>query len=998
MQTADKLRAGFKEAYASLNPAQKKAVDTIEGPVMVIAGPGTGKTQILTLRIANILKETQIDPENILALTFTNSGVRAMRERLRTYIHDEAYRVGIYTFHSFAEHILTRYSSYFPNREFSQVITELEKAKVLEQILEQHDFTEIVSTYDRFSSLKQVMGAIDDIKQEGLHPDEFEASLSKWEKVQLEDESMFYKRATGTYKVGDMKPTEKKKVEKRVAKAYEIATVFKEYQRQLEKLNRYDFSDMILSVLDVLEHDENLKLDLQEQYQYVLVDEHQDTNEGQNKLIELLTGAEHLDGRPNLFTVGDEKQSIYRFQGASDKAFTHFQDHYQDVMVIELEENYRSSAPILSASHGLIKHSLPNAKTLKSNIVEDHSITVREFSDYKFELLYIVKDIKAKIEAGVSPDEIAIIYRSNKHLAEIKSLLQQFAVPYHVLSRDTLLDDPSIQMFINLIRVVVDPNDDHALGKLLFADFIGLDSLMVAHTLHEYSLVRREKSDKRKLIDLLKESSEYKDLVGLVTSLKTYEANHLFVETFKEALHQSKYLERVLSSSDSRSGLRKVEILFNELRQQADRAVEYSGRDFIAFIDATLDYGLNIEVIATSVGKGVQCMTAHGSKGLEFEHVYLINTARSNWEKSRGFSSISLPLERYTGELDDERRLFYVAITRAKTHLSITSSKQDWYGKALEPSQFISELDDSAVQVESSESFEVASEDELVRFFNVTKAGNSVFDPTYLKDRFLEANLSVTALNNYIDCPLKYLFRNLIQLPDVYTPALRYGDTIHRALESFFIESMEAGKILPKDVLLTAYESAMQTSGFYAADYDQYLKKGRQSLGMYHDYYHSDWTIKVALEEYVRKSYQSADVELTLSGKIDKIEFLGEMGQGEVRVIDYKTGKVFSKKSTKDQKEALERQICFYHLLLQGYKAGDVRITEAVLDFVEPTEDNEFEQKTLTVSDEDIAVLKTEIDTMVQEVIDGSFLEKGCEKKDCEACAFWAGLQNKDSL
>jgi len=987
------IGTAFADAYASLNAAQKEAVDTIEGPVMVIAGPGTGKTQILTLRIAKILLETDTRPENILALTFTNSGARAMRERLRTYIHDEAYRVGIFTFHSFAEHILSHYSSYFPAREFSQVITELEKAKLLEAILDQHDFTEIVSAYDKYSSLKQVMGAIDDIKQEGFDPNEFEALLPKWEEEQLNSETMFYKRATGKYQVGDTKPAEKQKVEKRLAKAREIATIFTQYQRQLEKLNRYDFSDMILSVLRVFEHDENLKLDLQEQYQYILVDEHQDTNEGQNKLIQLLTDAEHLGGRPNLFTVGDEKQSIYRFQGASDKAFAHFKSHYKDVAVIELDQNYRSTTAILSASHGLIQHSLPSAQSLSSNRAEEHPVSVCEFSDYKFELLYVVKDIKKKLEAGVSPDEIAIIYRSNKHLTDIKLLMQQFSVPYHVRSRDTLLDDPGVQMFINLIRVVMNPHDDHHLGKLLFANFLGLDPLMVTDTLRKYSLERRSQKDSMKLIDLLKTLPAYETLITLIATLQTFEANHHFTETFKEALQQSGYLQHVLGSNDSRSGLRKIEILFNELRKQAEQSPHYSGVDFVAFIDATLAYNLNIEVTAANVGKGVQCMTAHGSKGLEFEHVYLLNTARSNWEKSRGFSSIALPLQRYAGEVDDERRLFYVAITRAKTHLTISSSKQDWYGKALEPSQFISELSDDAVRFESVEDFEAESAGELVRFLSSDTVIDSVLTPEYLKDRFLEENISVTALNNYLDCPLKYLFRNLIKLPDVYTPALRYGDTMHRALESFFRQSVTGGLVPERNVLLEAYEQAMKTSGFYTDDFEKYLRKGRQSLGMYYDYYHQDWSCKVSLEEYVRKEYVSGDYELTLSGMIDKIEYLEEIGYGKVRVIDYKTGKVFSKKSTKAQKEALERQIRFYHLLLQGYKNGELTIAEALLDFVEPTDDGVFEQKTLMVTNDDITSLKQEIDTMVNEVTDGTFLKKGCGKKDCVACIFWSGLK-----
>jgi len=983
----------FDEAYAMLNVQQKEAVDTIEGPVMVIAGPGTGKTQILTLRIANILRQTQADPENILALTFTNSGVQAMRKRLRGYIGDEAYRVGIYTFHSFAEHVLQKYRAYFPAQEFANVISEIEKAKLIEAILEQHDFTEIVSTYDRFSSLKQVMSGIGDIKQEGLRPDEFEASIAPWEEEQLQADTMFYKRASGPHKVGDVKPTERQKVQKRVAKVREIATVFAAYQRALKEQNLYDFSDMILTVLAELESNEHLKFDLQEQYQYLLVDEHQDTNDGQNKLIEQLADAPHLDGRPNLFTVGDEKQAIYRFQGASDAAFSHFKQQYQDVEIIELEQNYRSTAPILASSHELITKSLPTAQALVSNMIDERLIAVREFSDYKFELLFVANDIADKIASGVSPDEISIIYRSNKHLLEIKSLLQARNVPYQVRSRDTLLDDPAIQNLLLLVRVIHNPLDDHSLGKVLFADFLGLDALMVAKTLNAFHLAKRSDQRPASLVAFLESDERYQTLLQLITQLQTYEANHTFAETFKELLQQSGFLHALLQKPDSRSALRKVEVLFNEFKQQSERSLSYRAADFLTFIDAVLSYSLNIEVTAAQVGVGVQCMTAHGSKGLEFEHVYMLNTAMTNWEKSRGFSSITLPMERYKSDLDDERRLFYVALTRAKTHLAVSSSKQDWSGKALEPSRFIAELGTEHVELVDTAAFETAQESALVEFFGNPTIEDSVFNTTYLAERFRSENLSVTSLNNYLDCPIKYLFRNLIQLPDVYTPTLRYGNAVHGALEHFFTESHTAGSVLQKETLFAHYQTAMQAAGFTATDYDTFLRKGRQSLGMYYDYYQSDWSVSVTLETYIRRTLALPDIELTLSGKIDKLEYLRTFGTGPVRVVDYKTGKAFSKKSTKAQKQALERQIQFYHLLLDGYKQGDVYVESAMLDFVEPTDSGEFEQKTLQVTAADLTALQSEIAAMAASVLDGSFLTKGCAKKDCQHCAFFATVQ-----
>ncbi len=544
-------------------------------------------------------------------------------------------------------------------------------------------------------------------------------------------------------------------------------------------------------------------------------------------------------------------------------------------------------------------------------------------------------------------------------------------------------------MFLELVRVLANPNDSNSLAKLLFADFIGLDALLVTKTLREYQSYTRTQGSEP-LIEYLARDTTFGELLQLISELQRFDKNHHFTETFKEALQQSGYLAKVLSSSDSRSGLRKVEVLFNELRQQAEAVHTYSAADFVAFVDATISYNLSIEVVATSVGTGVQCMTAHGSKGLEFAHVYLINTASSNWEKRRAFPGITLPIQKYAGDTDDERRLFYVALTRAKTELHISSSKQDWSGKALEPSRFIAELGEDGVAVVDTKQFEVEKESELSRFLSESTISDSVLSPTFLAEKFKEENISVTSLNNYIECPLKYLFRNLIRLPDVYTPALRYGDAVHRALEDFFAASSKAGDILPKQVLLDAYTQSAQTAGFTETDYETFILKGRQSLGAYYDYYHTDWTTNVSLEEYIRRSLPLSDLDVTLSGKIDKLAYERDSLTGPVTIIDYKTGKVFSKKSTKAQKEALERQIQFYHLLLQDYKDGDVYITEAMLDFVEPTDENTFEQKTLPVTDEDLVELTSLIETMAHEILNGSFLEKGCQKKDCEACQLWA--------
>lgn len=995
----------FLEKYKQLNPSQKDAVDSVEGPVMVVAGPGTGKTTILTLRIANILLKTDAKPENILALTFTNSGVNAMRKNLIKFIGDEAYRVNIFTFHSFAEYLIKEFSFYFKEFEGSKIINDLDKVHILENILEKNSFKELVSFHDLFLFLGQIKKSIDTIKQEGLTPDEFSKLIPKWEKEMLQDDSIFYKRKFGKFNAGDIKPSEELKIKKQIAKAKEIAQVFEEYQEEIKSKHLHDFSDIILLVLEQLEKNENFKLDLQEQYQYVLVDEHQDTNEGQNKLIELLTDAEHLDGNPNLFTVGDEKQSIYRFQGASQETFDHLQSVYPNIKIINLETNYRSNKTILDSSHELIINSIENAYKLTPFNKQDKKINILEFSNYKFEILYIANDIAKKIEQEkLDPKEIAVIYRSNKHLKEIQNIFNQKNIPHTVLSKENLLEDFDINNLINYIKVVHNPADNYVFGKLLFANFLKIDSHDVLKILNKH----RELNKRQNVMTIfamlenpeilkeleLSENNNISEIIKTIKTLKTDSENLEFLTFIKKVLDESNYLSFILKSNNSQDQLLKLDKLFDEIKRQIQNKKQYYVSDFVKFIDAYKKYNLEISSKNPEFLDGVQLMTAHKSKGLEFDTVYIINSSRSNWEKSRGFGSIKLPINEYKGDVDDERRLFYVAMTRAKNNLYISSSLTDWEGKEQDRTQFITELDQDLLEKIDVSEFEKDNFKEFNLFFNNFNLEKSIWNKEYLSSLFLTKTLSVTSLNNYINCPMKYLFRNLIQLPSEYSATLLFGNLIHAALEEFFNQSKIAEKIIQKEKLLEIFNQKVEHSSLYGSELERLLEKGQKLLSDYYDEYSETWTYKIATEKYIKRSFEiNKDLSLELSGILDKIEYLDSELEGKINIIDYKTGKTYSDKSTKDQKEDLKRQIIFYHILLENYHDGAYRINQAILDFTEPNKKGEFEQTTFSVSESDIDDVKSEIQKMTTEIISGEFLEKGCHKKDCEFCDFFNKIQ-----
>lgn len=984
----------FDRAYKSLNKEQKKAVDSFEDPTMVVAGPGTGKTKILTLRIAKML-EGSVLPENILALTYTTAGVISMREKLLEIIGDRAYRVNIFTFHAFCEHIMKEFSFYFKKLEGFRVIGDLERVEIIESIINKNNFKHLVSFHDEFSFLNKIVSGILAIKKEGLTPDDFISKLSIWEKDLLSNDDIYYKKDYGEYKKGDLKPSEKEKIDKKILKAQELGEIFKCYQEEIEKLGLYDFSDMIISVKEELEKNKDLKSDVQEKYQYILVDEHQDTNEGQNMILEFLTDAPHLEGKPNIFTVGDEKQSIYRFQGASAKTFSHFQELYKDVGVITLFENYRSTGSILGGSHSLIVKSdgMENSINLHSNKNEDEKIHIREFSNYKFELLYVAEEIKKMIDSGVPPSEIAVLYRANKNVIDIKSALDSYKIPYTIFSKDKILEDKNIINIINILRVIYNPNDNHHLGKVLFINFLNFDSYDVVNILDKYRSDRGE--NKKNVFSIINDENIMKDIgvkntksfilfTKIIKELKTESMNKSFSDFFKIFLEKIGYLKYMIASPDGRNQLVKLDKLLDEIKRQIVSRKNYGLSEFIYFVDSFGKYNLDINSTDPEIVEGVSLMTAHGSKGREFEHVYIINVTRKSWEASTGGGGgISLPIYQYDGDKEDERRLFYVAMTRAKNSLSISFSRLDNDGREHEVSEFVNEIDSKYKEEEKMSEFEEKNIDKLTLFMKFENQSKSLFDPIYIKQLFFKRGLNVTALNNYIECPKKYLYKNLIRIPDTYSSSMDFGSLIHKSLEYFFKECRREEKILDKKVLLEEFNSRLKRLNIDEKEDEKFKSKGILILSDYYDQYHKDWNFKVKVEFGIKRKFELNTKEnIELTGNIDKIEYIDD---NKINLIDYKTGKPFSEKK-KEDKLNYERQIIFYHLLLDEQKDDRLFINKSILDFLEKNKKGNFEQYSFDVKKEHLDRLKEEINDCASGIISMEFLQNGCNKKDCEWC------------
>jgi DNA helicase II / ATP-dependent DNA helicase PcrA len=411
----------FNEALSKLNPAQREAVETIEGPVMVIAGPGTGKTQILTLRIANILLKTDTDPSSILALTFTDSGAKAMRERLRKYIGATAYLVPIYTFHGFAQKLISDYPDSYKRVVGGRPISDLEKITLLETIINSGEVKQLRPMGNPTYYVPHILRILGQLKQEYITPDKFLEVIERQENELQNIEKIHTK---GVHK-GKVRGEYTKKSES-ISKNRELLFVYRRYEALLTHQNFYDFEDMIVETVNALSVDEGMLRDLQENYQYILADEHQDVNGSQNKILELLAS---FHESPNIFAVGDEKQAIYRFQGASLENFLYFTSQYKNTKVISLTTNYRSGQNILDAAHSLVAVEEGPLKDLRIPLLAgaalESTVSRRDFVHQAVEDTWLVAEVKAEIDKGTPSNEIAVIVRTNREVESIATLLRK---------------------------------------------------------------------------------------------------------------------------------------------------------------------------------------------------------------------------------------------------------------------------------------------------------------------------------------------------------------------------------------------------------------------------------------------------------------------------------------------------------------------------------------------------------------------------------------------
>src|SRR6188768_4170017 len=459
----EKLESKFRDEYERLNEMQRLAVDTIEGPVMVIAGPGTGKTQILASRVGKILLETDAQPENILCLTYTDAGVVAMRKRLLQFIGSDAYKVNIYTFHAFCNDVIQENLSLFEKTALDP-ISDLERIELFKELIDAFPKNHPLKRYrgDVYYEINNLRSLFSSMKREGWTAEFINQKIDEYINDLPNRDEYIAKRAVKDFKKGDTRTDKIEEEKEKMGKLRAAVNEFGNFQNLMRKRNRYDFDDMINWVITVFEENKNILANYQEKFQYLLVDEYQDTSGTQNKLVQLLIN--YWD-KPNVFVVGDDDQSIFRFQGANVENMLEFANRYtKDLMTVVLTNNYRSTQPILDISKTLINRNderlvkqIPDlSKELLSSRKEliglKNDPVLHEYNSAKEEMADITNRVYELIQQKTDPGRIAVIYKENKYGEELAKYFRLKNIPVYSKRSIDVLVQPFTSKIIQLLR------------------------------------------------------------------------------------------------------------------------------------------------------------------------------------------------------------------------------------------------------------------------------------------------------------------------------------------------------------------------------------------------------------------------------------------------------------------------------------------------------------------------------------------------------------------
>ncbi|MCB9798111.1 ATP-dependent helicase [Candidatus Nomurabacteria bacterium] len=898
----------------SLNPEQKKAVEHTDGPLLIIAGAGTGKTTVVAEKIAHIVNNNLAQTSEILAITFTDKAAGEMEERVDELLQTSYLDIHISTFHNFCKRLLENWALDIGISNSFKLLTTTEAWLLVRENFEAFDLDYYRPMGNPTRHIHELISHFQKCKDELITP---EAYLEYAQTVKLDSDEV-------------------NKDEK--SRLTELANAYHTYNQLLLDNNAMDFADLIYYSVQLLEKRPALREKIQQQFRYVLVDEFQDVNWSQYRLVQLLSQ------KAQLTVVGDDDQSIYAFRGASVSNILRFKQDYQDAIEVVLSKNYRSYQSILDAAYTLVQQNNPDRlepklhinKKLVSQVQSESKDAAMHlhFSTLDDEVRGVISEIvRLKEEEKCTWDDIAILVRANSHAAPFIHMLQKAGIPYEFLSASGLFKQPVVLdclAFFGVVQAYKEQTSWYRLLRMPCVSFAESDMQKVLAFSKKKSMAYYEVLKRSQEIGLSQE--------GILTANKLINLAHEGLKTSRiekpttllySFLEHSGYFSYL--TNEEEKGNREVTRQIYQLKQFFEFVSSYEQTtsdpnvfEFMQNYQHILESGDEGQLyVPEDTPESVNIMTVHGSKGLEYRYVFIVNCVEERFPTRRRSSGIEIPESLIKEQLpegeehyQEERRLMYVAMTRAKERLYLCSA--DNYGgvRKKKVSRFVVESgmsDDQQVQEKIQKN--------VLQNLQVEKHPSDEIGKAY--EYTLPKVFSFSQIKAYETCPYQYKLMHVLKIPTKGSASFSFGSSMHNTLHAFYkqiqqlnsaqqaslfgplVQSSSDGEVqvpgfrelldmYEKNWISDWYKSPSQREGYY--------QKGKEILKTFYESQQGQWDIPVGLESWFK--IQVGDH--LLHGRIDRLDKLDD---GSLEIIDYKTGKTKEKLAWDDKEQLLIYQI-----------------------------------------------------------------------------------------
>jgi len=884
-----------------LNAEQRAAVEHGEGPLLVVAGAGTGKTRVITERIRRLLEENpELAGENILGLTFTDKAAGEMKSRVVKAVGERAEGVWLSTFHKFClEKILREAAS------DAQALEDIDHWILLRRHIGELGLERFKRLQEPGEFLSDFVKFFSRCQDELVSPDDYDRFVAGLREK--------HARQKATLE-GDALEI----AEENLARQEELARVYRASERLLRERKLLTFGAQLLRAVELLRGDAALLAKLREQYRYILVDEFQDTNIAQLELLWLLASQ-----GGNILAVGDHNQAIYRFRGASFGSFTYFLESFCGLgkgargaeakkFLVSLARNYRSTQRILNVAHAVIENNeqsplLPSSK-LETEHREGARVRVVEFGTPEEEAHWTASEIDRLHEAGAKWRDMAVLYRKHSHRAQLLEALRRRGIPF-AIKNFSILTSTLVRDLLAWLRLVGQASDNVACARVLAAPYWGLEPRDLVHLAE-----RADKNHRRPLADEAESAQREApfDRDGVRLAEFTQLLNQLRV-TARKATARELLDELIAGLGVAPLGAdadrHYLERLVKFVKEWEKKSEGRQLRDLLEYFSFFEEAGGDIALEEELAEDAVQLMTVHGAKGLEFPHVFILRLSKNDFPSGTRKAVFEFPPELMKEErpqgdfqIQEERRLFYVALTRARQHLTLSTV----VNRRKRPSPFLDDfLMNPKVQktdtVQSSPKVDLPPMEEAAGPAPESAAAASLFDPAATESRAYSRvalwakafhpprpeplQLSPSAIDAYERCPMKYMFHYLWSVRGGPHGQMTFGNVMHTTIKEFIAELRKRGKI-PMDEVMAIFNREWSSAGF-PDDYQEqeYRKAGREQLTSFHETY----SAAPAEVMYQEKSFElPLENNVTITGRIDQVN---RIDGDAVEIIDYKTGK-----------------------------------------------------------------------------------------------------------